>query len=53
MAAGGAGTGEAGNICHLDCSGKGECDYTTATCTCYPGYYGFNCNLADALAVNV
>jgi hypothetical protein len=53
LAAGGVGTGASGNICHLDCSGKGECDYTTATCTCYPGYYGFNCNLADALAVNV
>jgi len=52
VAPGGKGTGADGNLCHLDCSGKGVCDYGTGGCTCYPGYYGYNCGTADALAVN-
>lgn len=29
--------------CSLDCSNRGECDYTTLACKCSPGYYGEGC----------
>lgn len=29
--------------CSLDCSNRGECDYTTLSCKCNPGYYGEGC----------
>jgi hypothetical protein len=35
--------GEHGNLCHVDCSNRGICDYTTGICTCFLGYGGHNC----------
>jgi hypothetical protein len=37
--------GQIGNLCHVDCSGQGLCDYTTGTCNCFEGRYGSNCGL--------
>lgn len=39
------GIGEPGNLCHVDCSNKGSCDYSTGLCTCFSGWYGANCGL--------
>lgn len=50
LAAGGRGTGATGNICHLDCSGQGLCDFATGLCACFDGYYGDNCGNRDAFA---
>ncbi|KAG5185798.1 hypothetical protein JKP88DRAFT_311124 [Tribonema minus] len=36
-------TGEAGNLCHVDCSNRGTCNYGTGVCKCYPGFSGHNC----------
>ena len=36
-------TGEKGNICHIDCSNRGVCDYSSGACTCFPGSWGDNC----------
>jgi len=30
-------------MCPDDCSGRGWCNTTTWTCSCYPGYYGVGC----------
>jgi EGF-like domain len=38
--------GSAGNICHVDCSNRGICDYKTGTCTCFTGFSGLACNIA-------
>jgi hypothetical protein len=35
--------GEIGNSCHVDCSNRGNCDYSTGKCTCYDGSWGDNC----------
>ena len=35
--------GAAGNLCHVDCSNAGTCDYVTGVCTCYEGFYGTAC----------
>lgn len=40
---GGQKRGKYGNKCHLDCSGRGRCDYSTGTCSCLPGVQGANC----------
>lgn len=50
VAAGGFGTGATYNKCHVDCSNRGLCDYSTGTCTCFTGYYGYNCGAVSALA---
>ena len=42
--------GETGNLCQVDCSNRGICDYTSGVCTCFNGYYGHNCGISDALA---
>ncbi|CAM9876706.1 unnamed protein product [Ectocarpus sp. 12 AP-2014] len=42
--------GRAGNLCHVDCSNRGTCDYATGLCECFTGYYGFNCGQQSVLA---
>ena len=41
--------GATGNLCHVDCSNRGTCDYTLGLCRCYDGYTGANCGTQDAL----
>lgn len=36
-------TGQIGNLCHVDCSNRGLCDYQTGECHCFNGHYGANC----------
>eukprot|EP01029_Cantina_marsupialis_P027585 TRINITY_DN773057_c0_g1_i1.p1 TRINITY_DN773057_c0_g1~~TRINITY_DN773057_c0_g1_i1.p1 ORF type:complete len:338 (-),score=63.64 TRINITY_DN773057_c0_g1_i1:189-1202(-) len=38
----------AGNLCHIDCSNRGTCDYETGSCTCFTGHYGEDCTKIDA-----
>jgi len=35
--------GNDGNLCQVDCSNRGKCDYMTGTCNCFKGFYGANC----------
>ena len=37
--------GEAGNLCHVDCSNRGTCDFSDGTCKCTDGYAGLNCGI--------
>lgn len=37
--------GASGNICYVECSNRGTCDYTTGTCKCYEGFFGVSCSL--------
>ena len=39
----GVGRGSTNNICHIDCSNQGVCDYTTGQCQCFKGLTGLNC----------
>lgn len=48
LALGGRGTGEPGNKCHYDCSGRGTCDYSTGTCHCFESFYGSACELRQS-----
>lgn len=43
--------GESGNLCQVDCSNQGICDYRTGTCRCFNGQYGPDCSFGDARAV--
>mmetsp|Transcript_11268 Transcript_11268/g.17136 ORF Transcript_11268/g.17136 Transcript_11268/m.17136 type:complete len:210 (+) Transcript_11268:80-709(+) len=38
-----------GNEAGRDCSGRGLCDYTDGTCTCFHGYYGTRCEYQTIL----
>jgi len=49
-AAGGFAVGEAGNLCHVDCSNRGICDYNTGLCKCFSGFYGRACGSISVLA---
>jgi hypothetical protein len=42
-AKGGIAIGERGNLCHVDCSNRGDCDYDTGMCICHLGFTGHNC----------
>ena len=35
--------GTSGNLCHIDCSDQGICDYNTGICACFSGYTNSNC----------
>lgn len=35
--------GAVGNKCHVDCSNRGTCDYTSGECECFKGFMGANC----------
>jgi len=41
-----------GNMCHVDCSNRGTCDYKTGKCSCYEGYYGLNCGSTSRASVH-
>lgn len=49
--AGTANTGASGNLCHVDCSNRGKCDFSSGICSCFPGYSGANCASQDVLAI--
>ena len=38
-----------GNEAGRDCSGRGLCDYTAGSCTCFHGYYGEKCQFQTVL----
>lgn len=42
--------GLSGNLCHIDCSNRGICDYQSGECACYPGFAGVDCHTIDAFA---
>jgi len=42
--AGGA-VGSSGNLCHVDCSNRGLCDYSSGLCRCFNGFAGSNCGI--------
>ena len=44
--------GVLGNICHVDCSNRGTCDYKTGTCNCYEGFSGQNCGQSSRAGVH-
>jgi hypothetical protein len=37
-----------GNLCQVDCSNLGTCDFDTGTCLCFQGQYGNACNLTES-----
>ena len=37
------GRGARGNLCHVDCSGRGTCDHEVGKCECFVGFEGENC----------
>uniref|UniRef100_A0A7S4T8L0 EGF-like domain-containing protein n=1 Tax=Ditylum brightwellii TaxID=49249 RepID=A0A7S4T8L0_9STRA len=47
-APGGRGVGEEGNLCYVECSNQGICEYDETNgigkCKCFPGYIGDNCD---------
>mmetsp|Transcript_21239 Transcript_21239/g.23063 ORF Transcript_21239/g.23063 Transcript_21239/m.23063 type:complete len:295 (+) Transcript_21239:31-915(+) len=41
------------NLCHVDCSNLGLCDYKTGVCDCFSGQYGAACNYSPGLEPNI
>ena len=37
--------GAKGNLCQVDCSNRGICDYATGLCSCFDNFYGSKCNI--------
>jgi hypothetical protein len=33
----------------MDCSGRGRCDYTVGTCSCFRGFFGERCEQQSTL----
>ena len=50
MAANSQSVGLAGNLCQVDCSNNGLCDYASGTCKCFDGFWGIDCTMQDVLA---
>ncbi|TMW57441.1 hypothetical protein Poli38472_003366 [Pythium oligandrum] len=42
-APGGIGVGDPGNLCYVECSNRGICNYRKGICTCFTGYSGNAC----------
>jgi hypothetical protein len=42
--------GQWGNLCYVECSNRGKCDYKTGLCHCFDGHYGADCTKRDVLA---
>ena len=40
----------AGNLCHVECSNNGICDFEKGQCLCFHGFYGESCSLNSVLA---
>lgn len=45
--------GETGNICHVDCSNRGICNFHSGRCQCFDGFFGENCSTIDDTAVYI
>mmetsp|Transcript_12606 Transcript_12606/g.32173 ORF Transcript_12606/g.32173 Transcript_12606/m.32173 type:complete len:326 (+) Transcript_12606:348-1325(+) len=43
--------GAAGNLCHIDCSNRGICNFETGVCKCFAGYSGEACESQDVNSV--
>lgn len=37
--------GKLNNLCQVDCSNRGICDYSTGTCTCFADSWGDDCSM--------
>lgn len=46
-------TGDSGNLCHVDCSNRGLCNYKTGLCQCFNGLYGAACDDIDPQATYI
>jgi hypothetical protein len=45
--------GRLGNICQVDCSNRGICDYLTGQCKCFEGSWGEACQSLSNTGVHV
>ncbi|KDO27856.1 hypothetical protein SPRG_07129 [Saprolegnia parasitica CBS 223.65] len=44
-AAGSASVGALGNLCHIECSNRGICNYKDGSCACFEGFLGVDCSV--------